>query len=50
MTRYPLEVCIHIEVDAPSLEDARLAVEDVFGAGEMEDFDMTITSFDVKEL
>lgn len=50
MTRYSLEVCINIDLDAPSVEDACLAVEDVFGAGEMEDFDMTITSFKVKEL
>ena len=47
---YKLEVCIHIDVPAPSLEDAKAAAEDIFGAGEMEDFDMNVTSFTVKEL
>lgn len=50
MKTYPLEICISIEVPAPSLEDAKSAVEDVFGPGEMEGFDMTVSSFTVKEV
>lgn len=50
MKTYPLEVCIHIEVPAHSLEDAKSAAEDIFGAGELEDFDMNVTSFIVKEV
>jgi hypothetical protein len=50
MNSYPLEVCITVEVPAPSLEDALSAAEDLFGAGEMEGFDVNVTSFIVKEL
>jgi hypothetical protein len=50
MNSYPLEVCITVAVPAPSLEDAKSAVEDVFGPGEMEGFDMTVSSFTVKEV
>jgi len=50
MNTYPLEVCISIEVPAPSLEDAKSAAEDIFGAGELEDFDINVTSFNVKEI
>lgn len=50
MNSYPLEICIRVEVPAPSLEDAMSAVEDIFGAGEMEGFDVNVTSFSVKEL
>jgi hypothetical protein len=49
MNRYSLEVCIRVNADAPSLEDARQALEDVFGTGEMEGFDMDVISFDIKE-
>ena len=47
---YSLEICIRVDANAPSLEDARQALEDIFGAGEMEGFDMTVISFDIKEL
>jgi hypothetical protein len=50
MNRYSLEVCIRVNAEAPSLEDARQAIEDVFGAGEMEGFDMDVTNFSVKEI
>jgi hypothetical protein len=50
MNSYPLEVCIRVNVPAPSLEDAMSAAEDVFGAGELEGFDMQVTSFIVKEV
>lgn len=46
---YQLEVCIRLDVPAHSLEDAKAAAEDIFGAGELEDFDMNVTSFTVKE-
>jgi hypothetical protein len=49
MKTYPLEVCIQVEVPAHSLEDAKAAAEDLFGAGELEDFDINVTSFTVKE-
>lgn len=50
MNIYPLEVCIRVNVPAPSLEDAQSAVEDVFGPGEMEGFDMEVVTFEVKEV
>lgn len=49
MNRYSFQVKIGINVPAPSLEDARSAIEDVYGPGEMEGFDMEVTSFDIKE-
>lgn len=45
-----MEVCIHVEVPAPSSDDARSAVEDIFGEGELNGFNMKVTSFEVKEL
>lgn len=50
MNSYSLEVCIRVNVDAPSLEDASQALEDVFGAGEMEGFDISVSDFTVKEV
>jgi hypothetical protein len=49
MKTYPLEVCISVEIPAPSLDDAKSAIEDVFGVGELEGLDIDVTSFDVKE-
>jgi len=49
MNSYPLEICIQVEIPAPSIEDAKAAAEDVFGAGELEGLDINVTSFDVKE-
>lgn len=45
-----MEVCISVEVPAPNPADARQLVEDIFGEGELNGFDMKVTSFEVKEL
>jgi len=49
MKTYPLEVTIAVDVPAPSLEDAIQSVEDILGPGELEDFDITVKDFIIKE-
>jgi hypothetical protein len=50
MKTYPLEVCVKVNINAPSLEDAKEVAEDIFGNGELEDFDIEVASFTVKEV
>jgi hypothetical protein len=50
MNTYSLEVKVCLDVDAPSVQDAKQVVEDLLGPGEMEDFNVNITSFDIAEV